>query len=373
MRKIILIVLLTAIICGCDYFRSLYQPLKQGAGTLEGVVRNEYTKKFITGAKVTCGKKSAKTDNNGYYFIKDILPGEKIPLKVEKGDYEPYTRYVSIYANKQNNHDIFLSPKKIFIIEDTIWDKEEYSFTKDVEVNPGVTLKVKPGVKIKFTKGHSLIIKGKLEAGGENKDIIFEGEVEEPGAWQGIKIDEGEAKLDNCIIRYARDGVFVGEKSELKISNSEILKSSRYGIYLYASYAWISNNKILNSGSDGLRAENYADYRRINIIDTTIKDSGGHGINCIQFWLGISGCIIEGNKGDGICTKNYFRPAAAEIKQCTIRGNWGYAVSGVWGTTVKNCRIEHNCKSLNIPGLQSIGGPGREARITQCEDGIEVE
>lgn len=220
-----------------------------------------------------------------------------------------------------------------------------------------------------------MVVEGKLIAQGTDKNIIFEGEIPQRGYWQGIEVRGGKAYFEDCVIRFAQDGVACfGEKTRAEIVDSKIYENSKRGVYLFSAYAYLLNNKISKNGEDGIRATNFAGIERINVVGGIVGKNGRNGVSVSQFWMGISGVIVEENLKNGIFTQNYFHPHGVSIRQCIIRNNLEYAVCGVFGTEVKKCEIYGNCSKLNIPKLQDPGKKNSDrACETQCEDGIWVE
>ena len=101
-------------------------------------------------------------------------------------------------------------------IANPVWTAENspYIISSSMEVLPGAKLVISPGVVVKFEQGAKLIIKGELEAiGEENNRIVFTSNQDSPqrGDWSGIEFadtavdavfDENGQYVSGSILKY---------------------------------------------------------------------------------------------------------------------------------------------------------------------------
>ncbi|MCP4106355.1 MAG: hypothetical protein GY749_12570, partial [Desulfobacteraceae bacterium] len=122
------------------------------------------------------------------------------------------------------------------IAGDTIWNLagSPYIVTSDVTVEAGVTLTVQAGVKVKFNTGLALNVSGTLNASGTTP-ITFTSDQTSPASdtWEGIRFyDNSAGTFDNCVIEYARVGIYMNGDGAPQIANSTLRYNNR-GIEVY--------------------------------------------------------------------------------------------------------------------------------------------
>jgi len=158
---------------------------------------------------------------------------------------------------------------------DTIWTLTDSPFvlSKDVIVDPGVTLTIMPGVEVRFAENFALIVKGKLAADGtQDKWITFTSNKEQPtaGDWNTIQFIDGTqpSTLTYCLIEYATNGATI-QNSNVKIMNSEIRHNSMSAIAIENGYVEVMNNEISDSG-DGIYVTGDS---QVTIKENTLKSN----------------------------------------------------------------------------------------------------
>lgn len=92
---------------------------------------------------------------------------------------------------------------------------------KAFTVPKSTTLEIRPGTKVIFAKGGSLVIQGALRAVGQaGKEIVFTSKGKNaPGQWHEIMFEEAaESRMEHCIVESAQWGVHSHE-TRLSIVN----------------------------------------------------------------------------------------------------------------------------------------------------------
>jgi ribosomal protein S19 len=178
-------------------------------------------------------------------------------------------------------------------------EESPYIITGDVNVFPGVTLKISPGVELRdgdyqiWNKGTLLV------EGTEDAPVIFTSNKTDPapGDWNRIFFDKDSlGSVAHAVIQYAKTGIFIK----------------------YASPS-ISSVVISNILNEGIRIETYEAHP---VITKTTISSCAHGIygwhaGSTSKSVAVNNCKIKNNAQDGIVSDlSYF-----EISNCEISDN----------------------------------------------------
>lgn len=97
-----------------------------------------------------------------------------------------------------------ISKPKTIVWQGTVPVAKTFTVPKDT------TLEIRPGTKVVFAKGSSLVIQGSLRAVGQReKEIVFTSkEKSAPGRWHEIMFEEAaESRMEHCIVESAQWGV----------------------------------------------------------------------------------------------------------------------------------------------------------------------
>ena len=143
------------------------------------------------------------------------------------------------------------------ITEDTVWTLTDSPFvvSKEIIVNPYVTLTIEPGVEVRFGGDFSLIVQGSLSAcGTENRTITFTSNKDDPGAgdWNTIKFNGTDlSTLKHCVVQYAEYAVTL-ESSSVTIENCEIANNFESGIYVTGDNQVTMRNNEISSNKNGI-------------------------------------------------------------------------------------------------------------------------
>jgi len=104
-------------------------PPEPKKGNLRGWVRSYDTGDPIEGATVTCQDKSAKSDSDGYFIIRDLNPGTDVEVTASASGYKPQTKHVDIPEGEtaEVNFDLRSEgePPKPWVRIEDIWISDE--------------------------------------------------------------------------------------------------------------------------------------------------------------------------------------------------------------------------------------------------------
>jgi len=202
----------------------------------------------------------------------------------------------STYSNNVNN-EVAVFGSSLDLNNEIEWkkfnDETPFRVLGRLIVNSG--LFISEGVMMKFASDVGLEVSndGYLKAlGTENDKVVFTGETEAAGFWQGIVIytNNVQNELDHVVVSYGGSSAFgfgipkvnvgIENGDQLKISNSEISHSAEYGVFceLGSSLEGFSNNNLHDNGSYpiSLSAANATQ------IDATSSFNVGNGDNSVN-------------------------------------------------------------------------------------------
>ena len=101
-------------------------------------------------------------------------------------------------------------------------DEKLHDYGKDIVVHDGTSLVFKPGVTVVFEGDAELYIYGGGGlgmAGTEDNPVVLTGLHASPGSWNGVRISDAAAILENVIIEWAgRDDVYPGSLVFIEVS-----------------------------------------------------------------------------------------------------------------------------------------------------------
>ena len=213
-----------------------------------------------------------------------------------------------------------------------VWRKTTapYFVLSDVYVNSGDTLKIEPGVVVKFRPGKTMYVYGTLEAEGINGDSVYFTSAlasPSPGDWGGVFINGGTMA--------ARFTVF---------SCGGYLPYYDYRIYAYGG--------IVNSGTTTL-------------YNCALRYSRGCGILCYSGGqAGIRDCIIEQNIVSGVGGMGiYLYWGSATVNNSTIQNNgYGiYSTTNYWGSCPNPLTMDSTIVQYNVwSGISYGTSPNNE-------------
>ena len=266
------------------------------------------------------------------------------------------------------------------IISDTTWTvaNSPYLVVASLDVWAGVTLRIEPGVTVKFAPNTLLQVNGELIARGTAaRPVIFTSTeaTPRPGNWRGIEftstavpttVDASGNYISGSVLQYcvvafggaSLSGVITG--NSLLVDHCHIHHNDRRGITTRGSaehLSWITNNRIEDNvmrvervGGGGAFAVNAV--VRNNTIARNIGWNTGGGLH-VEYSL-VDGNTIEHNEaiGHGLGGGVYSR--ASEIKGNTIRSNGAGQGGGI--DAVEGGLIHDNLVQANVATSGQGGG-----------------
>ena len=157
----------------------------------------------------------------------------------------------------------------------------------DMIVEEGAVLTIEPGVKVRFVRYPSLVVKGELKAvGTASAPIVFEGTTGQAGWWQGIQVvNAGSATLEWCEVAH---GGYWGGVGLFKTGSGALV---------------LKNTGVRDHNGDGLRIDN---------------STGQHQIDR---------CVFAGNH-NGILVRNQSLPVPVTGSQIISNSIWGIQNEG---------------------------------------------
>jgi parallel beta-helix repeat protein len=175
---------------------------------------------------------------------------------------------------------------------DVTWYQQDVPYYIDggIGLYDDINLTIEAGTVIELdsenmmNSGYIETKKGSITAiGTESEPILFTSarETKNRGDWTGIMISSNST-LEHCIIEYAgsRHSVSSYERAlyisgeGITVKNCTIKESSRFGLFMKASNAIISNNTIQNCDDYGV----YVNIEQYHLIDesNTLENTGGY-------------------------------------------------------------------------------------------------
>ena len=234
-------------------------------------------------------------------FTPDLSGVYLLELKVSKGD-KSHLDAVSVSAITPEDMPIFISEdiQEDRILEDIFEDpyKADYIISNDVTIKAKLT--IKPGVTVKFQHNKGLIVgaNGVLSAKGTSSDrIIFTGIESEKGYWKGIFVDSNsdQNELSHVLVSFGGSSSYSEapeikaniilngsdiSASTIKVSNSSIMESDGYGLYLKGMSNL--NGFAGNNFSNNKLASAYVPANKLHLLDFHTNFSDNNGFDGVE-------------------------------------------------------------------------------------------
>lgn len=257
------------------------------------------------------------------------------------------------------------------IISDTTWTpaNSPYLVTASVEVWEGVTLRIEPGVTVRFAANTRLQVNGQLIVRGTaQQPVVFTSAASQPakGDWGDIEftttaqpsvVDASGAYvsgsvLQHCVVEYGGRGVNAAiVATSLLIDNCRVRHHASRGLWLGGAadqLSWVTNSAIEDSqvlnqsrGGGGILAW-YAVIRGNRVTGNVGLNTGG-GIDAEHSI--IEGNVIEHNESLSYALGGGVYAVASDIRDNVIRGNTGGRGGGIYavgGSIIEDNHIEDN-------------------------------
>lgn len=187
---------------------------------------------------------------------------------------------------------------------DTVWDGEVL-IDGILTVAPGVTLEIRPGTVVRFTRNdsngdgigeHELFCQGTLRAlGSAAAPVVFTSAEPEPeaGDWGAINMmaSAGDNRLAHCVVEYAYRG-FHAHFASARLANG-LFRHNVRGIQFQESTVQVEGCRVV----DNLNGVQFRDST------VTLRDSefsrNRWGLRCVYSEVELDGCRIEDNLVNG--------------------------------------------------------------------------
>jgi hypothetical protein len=192
---------------------------------------------------------------------------------------------------------------------------------KTYTVPKGKTLEIRPGSRILFSRGGSLVVQGTLKAIGQKDQLIVFSSAKKGanGSWHEIMFDSaGDSVMKHCVVEYATWGLHSHftrlDLTACTIRNSEVGLRFRSGP-LTISKCRFTGNRIGLRSYQGIAQISESDFTD-NEIGIFVREKGG-GLNITRSNLFRNSSynirIGDFNNGDVIAADNWWgggNPAA---------------------------------------------------------------
>lgn len=189
--------------------------------------------------------------------------------------------------------------------QDTVWDGEVL-IDGILTVAPGVTLEIRPGTTVRFTRfdsngdgigEHELFVQGALLAAGTAQAPVRFTSAEAapvPGDWGAINMMASEAdnRLTHCLVEYAYRG-FHAHFARAELTDSEFRRNLR-GIQFQESTVRVARCRIAGN-VNGMQFRDST----VTVADTVVEENYW-GVRCVYSEVVLAGCRIESNLVNGL-------------------------------------------------------------------------
>ncbi|MDH3998487.1 MAG: right-handed parallel beta-helix repeat-containing protein, partial [Desulfuromonadales bacterium] len=191
------------------------------------------------------------------------------------------------------------------LIEDTVWDGEVL-IDGILTVAAGVTLEIRPGSTIRFTRfdsnndgigEHEIFAQGTIRALGTAQQPILFSSAEatpQPGDWGAVNmmVSAEPNQLQHCTVEYGYRG-FHAHFSQARLDNS-LFRYNVRGAQFQESQVVIEHCRFLNNG-------NGVQFRDSKVSLNRVEIRGGRwGLRCVYSELDMTGCLISDNLINGV-------------------------------------------------------------------------
>ncbi len=189
--------------------------------------------------------------------------------------------------------------------QDTVWDGEVL-IDGILTVAPGVTLEIRPGSTVRFTRNdsngdgigeHELFSQGTLHAvGTPQRPIRFTSAEASPrrSDWGALNMmmAETDNRLEHCIVEYAYRGFHAHFASA--VLRDCLLRANQRGAQFQESRVVIERCRIIDN-SNGVQFRDSV----VELRDSHIARNQW-GVRCVYSTLKLSGCLVEDNLINGV-------------------------------------------------------------------------
>ena len=231
----------------------------------------------------------------------------------------------------------------------TILDDKTLEIPNLLTINSGISLTLKPGVKLNFLTGASLVVNGTLTANETSTNKIIFNRSGATGLWGSLKFDGTGATssiLSNVEV-YNATSIQILNDANVTVKNS-IIQNCNQGVYIYNASPQIINNQISDPILHGIYVN--ALNKSPLIQDNTITKTSGNANYKYQ-----EGIILY-NGTNGYITHNSISGFDHGIY---VGGSNAYFTDYTWQNHYPNNKFTFNKVGIRIGwGAYLIGGYG---------------
>lgn len=217
---------------------------------------------------------------------------------------------------------------------DRVWRRVDSPVTVigNLVVTTDASLRIEPGVEVRFVEGFRLDVSGVLQVQGTATDPVYftsAARFPQPGDWEGIRfLDDSVDELcevSNALVEFARTGIVCVDASPT-VAGSMIVDNSVHGMLLVRSSPRVDLTSLQFNVLDGIHClSNSAPV----ISRCAIQGNGSDGIEVNgvtavdrNSFPVITQSALDGNAQLALRTGTFFQPTTSVI---LARSNW-------WGT-----------------------------------------
>ncbi len=246
----------------------------------------------------------------------------------------------------------------------------------DVTVEPGVTLTIQPGTVVRFAANTDsmggnvdaaeteLIVRGRLVSDGTPQSRITltsAGATPAANDWYGVQLTATAANstLDNTVIEWGRYGIHSQAPASAVVTQSEVRRSSSYGVYVDGGALSLNSTRVAYSGSYGV----YVLGASPTLTNLIIHENGSRGLS-LRTDVGTNTIIANHLTVWGNGTYGVYMVENGGTQNVTLRnsiiaenGNTGVYVAGspvitlanndVWGHTTAYSSVTPGPNSIS--------------------------
>ena len=179
------------------------------------------------------------------------------------------------------------------LIEDTHWtfDESPIVIIENAYLDSGMTLVIDPGVEVRIESNVSLVIEGHIHAdGSEGESIVFTSNetVKHPGDWTSILLTEHENIIRNARIEYGHRGLQLVNQASVVLENVHFHNNHYAGIHSAYSSLEMTDSSVMESGEWGIYL-----WHSEAVIDSSTVALNGISIHTVGSQMTVANSTVE--------------------------------------------------------------------------------
>jgi len=232
------------------------------------------------------------------------------------------------------------------ITQDVVWKLVDSPFivVGNITVHAGATLRIEPGVEVKFGGPFRILVEGKLVAEGtQDKVIAFTSNNDEAshGDWMGILFDGNEpSMLEYCVVEYAINGTSV-RNGDVEVKNSTVRYCSQNGIVVIHGNVTVQSANIVGNLQNGVIVSGNG---HVEIVNNEFRENEngilltGESVSNVD--IRNNKIMLSVQKGIQLDADSY---SNVNILYNTLTSNYyGFYISGDASTVITNNSVAYN-------------------------------